>query len=499
MSRTLDPFDELAAMFLTAPAAIAPQSSFPGGNEDASLQAAAPPKTRSSHAPGQASTMENPRNAAPITELLVTGHLPVRGGLWLTPYADALARQHGAAALVRIDGDEPSLQLLRPLDQATAFPGDQSLEQSIHELGAVADVWVIRPPAATPHNDLLAVTADRITLLSSADEAAVVAAYQSVKDLAQAAEQSGGRLPAIGLAIVGTDARTAAAVVERLNRTTVSFLGVEIKLVMCLPRMDAGVKSTRYLVFRSDNSCSLADVTRWIGSAKAKRVAARRDEPREVAGQLYADRLDAHVVDARSILASEPAIERPAHARTSLHSTTTMPLPQRALPAQPPHDSTAAAASAPHAPHIKLAPKPSIDIEPKQPSRAAEPDDHGKPVPLATHVEGLTLLPLRAPGHERIELAIDRAGRLHLLGRESTLREMTIVEAWAKAHRELIAMACPSHPIDPSAKTVGHVFTDQPATLADLHGTGLRLHVLAPVVVNGRTGWYAAALNTGAP
>ncbi len=41
----------------------------------------------------------------------------------------------------------------------------------------------------------------------------------------------------------------------------------------------------------------------------------------------------------------------------------------------------------------------------------------------------------------------------------------------------------------------GHLFSDQPARLADLHGTGLQLHVLAPVTVEGRQGWYTAPLN----
>ncbi|MHC4273568.1 MAG: hypothetical protein ACYSUR_07850, partial [Planctomycetota bacterium] len=86
-------------------------------------------------------------------------------------------------------------------------------------------------------------------------------------------------------------------------------------------------------------------------------------------------------------------------------------------------------------------------------------------------------------------------GRLHVIARHEQLRELHIVEAWARAHRELIARACPEHWIDPAAGTVCHVFTDEPAAVADLHGSALRLHVLAPVFVDGRQGWYAAPLN----
>ena len=102
---------------------------------------------------------------------------------------------------------------------------------------------------------------------------------------------------------------------------------------------------------------------------------------------------------------------------------------------------------------------------------------------------------MRCPGHERLELGVDSAGRLHVLAREAQLRDLYAVEAWTNAHRELIARACADHWIDTTAIPVRHVFTDEPASLADLHGCDLRLHVLAPVTVAGRRGWYAAPLN----
>jgi len=136
-------------------------------------------------------------------------------------------------------------------------------------------------------------------------------------------------------------------------------------------------------------------------------------------------------------------------------------------------------------------------IEAKQPPKESEPTRDGKPVPLTSYITGggLKLLPVRMPGHERIEIAVDSAGRLHVIGHEQSLRELRIVEQWTRTHRELLIMACPQHPIDSLAAPHCHVFTDRPASLADLHGADLSLHVLAPVMVNGSTGWYAAALN----
>lgn len=475
MSRSADPFDELAAMFLTTPAvqtAEAPQS--------------ARPQQHLQH--------------QPTTEVLLTGNLPVRGGLWLTPYADALARELGATALLRLDGEEPSLQVLRGhLDHsAAAAPSDlESLEQAIASLGPTIDHWIIRPPSGGGPAEAIQAGAQRITLLTSADEAAIVAAYQCIKDLAQAAEQCERPAPAVGLAIVGADLQCAREIVDRLARTTKSFLGVEIELVLCLPRMDAGVKSNRYVAFPSQPPCTLSDVMTWINAAAASASqSASTRQSSSVIGQLYTDRTDDQVLDAAEVLRlSDGESASPRRAQKWMRAGGALPGPPAPAPAP-------GAEAAPQP--VKLAPKPAgktaIDIEPKQPARASEPDHQGQPVPLATHVHSLVALPIRSPGHERIELAVDRSGRLHLLGRDAAataLREMTIVEAWAKAHRELIAMACPQHPIDPSSKAVCHLFTDQPAALADLHGTGLRLHVLAPVVVNGHTGWYAAPLNAG--
>ena len=48
-----------------------------------------------------------------VSELLLVGNLPVRAGVWLAPYADAVARTSGPTALLRLDDDAPVLQVLR--------------------------------------------------------------------------------------------------------------------------------------------------------------------------------------------------------------------------------------------------------------------------------------------------------------------------------------------------------------------------------------------------
>ncbi|HWB21045.1 MAG TPA: hypothetical protein VG711_12140, partial [Phycisphaerales bacterium] len=91
----------------------------------------------------------------------------------------------------------------------------------------------------------------------------------------------------------------------------------------------------------------------------------------------------------------------------------------------------------------------------------------------------LIALPFRKPDHERVELAVDANGTLHLLTREMNLRDLRIVEVWARKHRELIMLACPQITLNVAAEMVSHLFADDPSDLMDLHGTGIQLHILA--------------------
>ena len=484
MPRTADPFDELAALFLTDP-------DRPDGD----------------------------RAQRATVELLIVGHLPVRGSLWLVPYADAVAREAGPTALIRLDDEQPSLEILRGPPGAPPPSAAGTLREAIAEVAAVPASWMVRPAGGTTSGEIVAAGAERITILTSADQAAVVRAYEWVLNLVEAAERSHRPAPQIGLAVLGADTEVARGVMGRINQTARANLDIELPLVVCVPRMDAEVKSSGSLRFSAQTTCDLAEVVNWIntpgptpapGVASPEReqvpstgsgsrplrpaVTAARPYQREPGGALEQGARSAAADDA----SAHQSERRPGGPYGALETTQTVPSAARSDAPEP------AAAPAPPVPTavcescgstVKLVPKPSVELETKAPAGSIEPDDRGAPVPLAHHVEGLTPLAVRCPGHERVELALDTAGRLNILGREDAMRQMRIVETWAKAHREIISMACPDQWIDPGGATVTHVFTERPASVADLHGSDLRLHVLTPVTVEGRKGWYAAPLN----
>jgi hypothetical protein len=432
MNSHMDPFQELADLFLTDSDTPAPPDQDRRDNGDAS------------GGPGDTTV----RTAE--VELIVVGSLPVRATLWLVPYADAVGRDVGPTALIRLDDEAATLQLLQA-GHDLAGQRWPSLSEAVAGLAGHVARWVVRPALDVTPGDLAAAGCRRITILSSANEGAIVDAYQRIKSLVEAAEASGASRPSLGLAVLGAEKNRAERMQQQLSRTTKTFLEVELQLAACVQRMDTAIRVTECQTFTGESKPPLRSVLRWIRDATA-------------------------AVET----ASQPPIQPP--------EATLRPLVTNGIADEPPVEPEPSEA-------VRLAPKPGARVEPKEPAPAAEPDERGVPVPLATYIDEVTPLDVRCPGHEKLELGIDPAGRLHVIAGDEQLRELHVVEAWARAHREIIGKACPGHWIDPAAGTVCHVFTDEPATLADLHGSALRLHVLAPVFVDGKQGWYAAPLN----
>jgi hypothetical protein len=436
----MDPFDELAALFLS--------------DQGASPRA-------------------NGASARATMELLIVGHLPVRAGVWLAPYADTVARTEGDTALIRLDDSVAHLQLLRASgDELQAPDTATTLRSTLASLRSSIDHWIVRPPSDAAAEELVTAGADRITILSGVDEAALVAAYQLVKELAAAAEQAGVTLPRLGLAMLGCDEAAGKSAAARLNQTTRSFLGLELGLVLCLPRMDAGLATSSYRRFLDEPCPRPRQLFDWLTEAVPPGPSARPVAPP------MSDRND------------EPApVEVAPPPPRPLYGASTPAPGAEPVPTGVPSESWVRRRT------VRLKPKAQVEVEPKSATMPREPDEHGQPVALAEHVAGLTTLPIRCPGRERVELAVTAEGWLHLLGRESALREMQVVARWVVDHRELIAMACPQVAVDVRRAPRLHIFTDEPLSVSDLHTSDICLHVLAPVRVGDQVGWYSAPLN----
>ena len=98
--------------------------------------------------------------------------------------------------------------------------------------------WIVQPPSDADPTSLLHCDADCVTLLSGADQAAVVGAYRMLKGLIAATKEEGA-LPTIQLVIVGAEERASSDAATRIIQTAHHQLGVKIDVAEPLPAMNS--------------------------------------------------------------------------------------------------------------------------------------------------------------------------------------------------------------------------------------------------------------------
>jgi hypothetical protein len=134
-------------------------------------------------------------------------------------------------------------------------------------------------------------------------------------------------------------------------------------------------------------------------------------------------------------------------------------------------------------------------------SPAATPSE--VPQPLHAHIRGLTGTPrIVCPAHPRIETAVDSRGGLHLLAYAETPVAMATVasliaaSSWAKAHAPLIALAMQGLgiPFDDRHAADLHLLTSTAKESRGLAETGVHIHLLARVEIEGRQGWFCTEI-----
>jgi hypothetical protein len=113
---------------------------------------------------------------------------------------------------------------------------------------------------------------------------------------------------------------------------------------------------------------------------------------------------------------------------------------------------------------------------------------------LASHLAGLLPLPITCPYASEIELARDESGRLHLLAlaKSGSIGELLSARAWATVHAQLLSAAC--SPLD-ARDAILHLMTSDVPSVRRLLESSIRVHLLAPVDVDGRKGWFCTPLN----
>ncbi len=357
-------------------------------------------------------------------ELLLPAHLPVQGGLWLVPYAGREAAE-GTSVLVRMHEETVDVAVL---GQGEINLTDcESMEDVLDRIDVPHVHWVVQPPTDADPTSLLHCDADRVTLLSGADQAAVVGAYRLLKGLITSRAKV--ELPNIRLVIVGAEERSATDAASRIVQTAHHQLGVQVEVGPALPAMGS--------------------TTQVISPVTFPRIS--------------------NVVDLLGRIRNVAVVEDACQ-----------PTPRFVEPSAP----------------VNVEPVREEKVTVEVPEEmAAVTTTTTTSSSFASHVDSLLAITPRCPEHDHIELAVETNGCLHVLANAQDFREASIVSAWAIRHHELLAMACGGLQINTSKTPVQHLFTNDAVSVADLHGTGVRMHLLTDVEVDGHVGVFCTPLN----
>ncbi|MFM9994975.1 MAG: hypothetical protein ACKVU4_04150 [Phycisphaerales bacterium] len=395
------------------------------------------------------SPSEPPTAPAPARiEGLIIGHLPVLASAWVTQYARHLAEQTNAwVGLVKARAGQVSVELVGPTaaaEPAIAPPSArETLDAALAEGARAARHWLIRVDELAEARLADLTGLDAVTLLTGADEAAVVASYRTLKLLGEHAD---GDTPSrLGVAIMGASTDTARDAAARLARTVQVHLGVTLPLNACVPRIGAGRSVT---LFRGD----------LAGGTEAA-----------LPGIVGAIRSMAPAPATAPALAPEP-IEPPTPAAG--HGV---------APARGEHP----AATPPDAPGPTAAPESAPGGSPAVSS-----------VALTAHLEGLRALPARCPTAPSVEIAVDAHGRVHLLADSATtnpVEQLFAASGWAALNRDWVALAAGG--AAGSGAAVLHVFTSDARNARGLLDADVRVHLLVRTSVAGHLVTVCRPLN----
>lgn len=411
MKTTTDPYADLAALFLGEDAAPEPVAT-------------------------ATAVDEAPADARERVELVLPGNLPVMGSLWISQYADLIGQREGPVALVRFGEGEVTVEVFRSGSTRVGLDSAPDLDGAIRDLAGLVNRWLVVPADA---GDLdVPPAAATATILSGADDAAVVGAYRLLKRVVERWNDTSIDWPRFGLAVLGSGEGDAGGVAEKLNRTARAFLNREIRVTATRQRMEPLESAARRTFRLSAVGTGPLDA---VSTCRTIVNRLRKERRRELAAVREAE---------------APPIPAP------------IPAPEFARPRP--------------ASGFRLPPKPTATPVPApapEPVAAAAPAKAATPAAIATRIAGLRPLTPRCPTARGVELACDERGALHLVATPATIAELPATSAWVRAQRELLSLACPQLTAF-DAEAARHVVADEPSAAIPLVGSGITVHLAAP-------------------
>jgi hypothetical protein len=380
-------------------------------------------------------------SSVPIEALLV-GHLPVMGGVWVTQYAKHVAdREHCVVALLRLQAGQVSIDVFTPRSASVPTSSrigemhTSGLMEAIRSARSRCGLWLVRVDEASEADLVSAPHVSRMTLLTGADDPAVVASYRTIKSLQQAEEGCEQPLR-LSIAIMGADDAKAEAAETKLQRAASNFLGRSLASAARIAKIGACTTTTLFRGEANEDTNIVSLIALLRGAPIPSESAATATEP--------------------------DALPPTSHIEPKPD-----PKPQPSQHA----DGVTSGASTPHASRTPTIAQQSISS-----------DNHA--ASLAAHIAGLRPLSFRCPYAPNVELALGSSGVLHLVSpmQQGGPGALLTVAAWAQSHASLLEAARPeelnmAHPEGP----VLHVVTSDAKVARPMLDTGVRVHLMLKV------------------
>ncbi|MCC6322870.1 MAG: hypothetical protein IT438_15710 [Phycisphaerales bacterium] len=467
--------------------------------------------------PAPAVPAPRPRTGPAFIECLIVGNLPVLASAWASQYVREIAEIGGRpVASLRLQGGYATIDLIGAEPPSPAVPAagaPASLEAALRRAADLTDRWVIRVDPADEPSLVGRRSVRLVTLLTGADESARVGAYSMLKQIAErlpdpptpptppappatSAPPSG---PMLRVAIMSAPGPEASAAAARLVETARTQLNRAIQHAICSARIKAATPPVMLFGGRTElNAPAIIDLLERIverpGAAATTEEAATPAPPVEpptlraaAPARAPSPEVSAVIADLDTATANDPDPGISA-------------LPAR-TPDRPLSPPTAESAAVPRIDDVRLWASAGGEPSALAPEPGAPADNPG---PLAAHIAALRPAALVCPYAGGVEFGLDDRHGLHLMIRDTDvgnqaeggnggLGKLMTAAAWAEAHRPLIAAALGTA-IGP-ARPMLHLFTAKPRQARGLLDTDVRFHILAPVTVGGKVGWYCAELN----
>ena len=371
-----------------------------------------------------------------VTSLIV-GHLPVIAAPWISQHARDTARTIAApVAVLSRSGDRTTLDLYN----APALTEQHTIEGAIDQaVAARVRRWLIRTDAVSELSAYDLDRVDSVTMLTGADDAAVVSAYRAIKGLVADTSELDERPMVLNLAVMGSERTKARSAAEKIRKAARSFLQTGLADVTMSEKIAAGGSSVR--TFDGQTSLDLADILVRIPRQllSAPMPQAEPTGPLRLAGHETAHEAIHEAIEAKPATAPTP-----------------QPTPHQT---EPSHQDVSAS---------RLGP-----IEHNNGSNHAS-------------MLGLSHIEARCPYADDIELAVDHEGRAHLIalaeGQDMArpLESLQIASDWIGAHLTLLSSATGGKvKANPPLAASRHLIVDHAASARRILDSNIKVYVKA--------------------